>query len=304
MHTAPSKLTTLLAIRLLAAFAACSAALPSLLAQQPNAPASASPDSAVIRKTDTPSFEFFELHHLKPPQNAKGVLILAMTPDRPKVPLMQSAWTDFAASEKLAIASIGFSIKPGLRDRNAVGAELADLIDEAVTEAFGPDRKKLGYTQGWAAESFLRALQARPEGWLFWASKGALDYPLSARNQAGKGFPAGLVMSLQPEQYAGARRYFLDLRRIDPLQQRVTFVGSDAKSLDPVFLDRFFRQYVSAIYAGKTSGQGLWRFNYGHEGLPKEGQTPSVDAERMAARGHADFGFGRGGQNRVFRQEC
>lgn len=246
-------------------------------AEQTVVPKSDIADPQVFRKRDTTAFEFFELHTLPAPKNSKGVLVLFYSPEQPKIPLTQPDWKDFAAKESLALASVGFRMKPGERDRNAIGAEFAALIDEAVEKQFGKDLKKIGYAQSGSVEWFLRALQARPASWSFWGCKGGSNYPLAPRDNSTKGFPPGLVMAWNEDGYAPARRYYRDLRWINTNEQRVTLVKSDLKTIDQGFLDRFFRQYVSAIYAGKVQGKGLWRYNYSHEERPKEGQSPSVD---------------------------
>lgn len=232
---------------------------------------------AVHRLTDAGKFEFFEAHSLPAPQGAKAVLVLINDPAKPRAVLDQPLWMDFARQEKLAVLSVGFQFKPGLRDRLAMGDELAAKIDEAVIKAYGKDRKCIGFAQGWGAEWLLRAMQAKPDRWSFWCSKGASIYPFAPRNLKETKLPPGIVISQGPEQYEPARRYFLDLRRLGPLDQKVTFVGSERDTLDGTFLDRFFHQYVSAVLNARVDGPGYWQIYYGGENAPAEGKDPSID---------------------------
>lgn len=232
---------------------------------------------SVYRVTESGCFDFFEAHSLPAPQGAKAVLVLMGDPAKPRTLLDQSSWNDFARDEKLAVLSIGFKFTSGLRDRVAMGQELAEKIDEAVTKAFGKDRKWIGFSQGWGAEFFLRAMQAKPERWSFWCSKGAPVYPFAPRNLKDTKLPPGIVISLGPEQFEPAKRYFQDLRRLGPLDQKVTFIGSERDTLDGTFLDRFFQQYVSAVLSGRVEGNGFWHIYFGGENSPPEGKDPSID---------------------------
>lgn len=230
-----------------------------------NEPKGGRGEAKVFRAKEPSAFEFFEAHALPAAKGTKAVLVLLSDPDQPKKVLGDAAWREFAQQQSFALMSVGYRVKPGLGDKQSLGREWAKLLEDVVQQAFGKGRKKMAFAEGAGAEGFLWALQAKPEAWMFWASKGASNYPLAAGRQVAASFPAGLVMATEKSQYLAARDFFQNLRQIDLPSQRVTFVGSDKRVIDDSFLERFFRQYLATIYAGRIEGKGLWCSIYDSE---------------------------------------
>jgi len=225
-------------------------------------------------ENDLEHLEFFEAHVVKAEENPKGTFVISGVIAKPGKAARDPDWRAFARENALHLVSLGFKPAGGIRDRGAIGNELADLLDEALSETIGDTGNRIGFARDWGAEWFLRAIHADPGDWKYWAVRGARRYPVGARGADGEEFPAGMILNADQSRYRDARHYFEELRRIDPDRQRVTFVGSDQRHIANLFLDRFYRQFVSAVYRGETQEGGRWFAIWGSEQPPPDGNTP------------------------------
>ncbi len=231
--------------------------------------------NGIFLADNTPSFKHFESHFVPPPKEARGVLVLCLNPRSPKLTNEHQAWMQFAEAEKFALASIGYEVQPKLRDTMAVGREFSKLLDMALEAKFGPGRKRIAFAQGDGTQWLLRAIHEKQENWLFWAVKGCRSYPKVFQTLKGQKFPPGMVLSTVPEFHLEAQDYFMELRRLNQRENRVTLVRSDEDTLDAGFQVRFFRQYVSSVYNNLVSGGGFW-YHIHSEAPPAAGKDPWI----------------------------
>ena len=211
--------------------------------------------------TNAPSsahFEFFETHTFSPPNNPNAVLVLAGDLNQAGTLVTQPAWRTLAEANGVGLLSLGFKLKSQTTDRNAVGEELAQEINRAIQQKFKGNPKRIAYASGPSAKWLLRAIQAEPGKWQFWGVRGAVEYPMVSGQAEGKPFPPGIIMTVSRDEYADAWRYFNDLRRLNAGGQKMTFVGSEKDLIDNAFLERFYRQFVTAVYQGQVQGAGYW----------------------------------------------
>lgn len=239
--------------------AAATAAKPMLL--EPKLPANLQqlrPNALpyrIERKTFGPSkaFKRVEFFWIEPKTKPKAYVILGTNMAKPRVPLEDRQWYEFAEKNQLGLISLGLE---ELDDGGRVIEKAIDLearLLRIAEDAFGPGLKGTFFASGRGAYWMHRVVMRKPWLWGFWCSRDVALYPPVPR---GIEYPAGLVLNTSPGQYENNLFFFQDLRRTKNTN-RVGFVSLDGNALDPAYLDRFAQLYLLSVLAGGI-GASSW----------------------------------------------
>ena len=209
----------------------------------------------IERKVFGPSkaFKRVEFFWIEPKSKPKAYVVLACNMAKPRLPLEDRQWAEFAEKNQLGLISVGLD---ELDDSGRVIEKAIDLdtrLNRIVDEVFGTGLKGAFFASDKGAYWMHRVVMRKPWLWGFWCSRDVAQYPPVPR---GIEYPSGLVLNTSPAQYESNLFFFQDLRRTK-ITNRVGFASLDGKTLDAAYLDRFAQQYLLAVLAGGNVSS-LW----------------------------------------------
>lgn len=209
----------------------------------------------IERKIFGPSkaFKRVEFFWIEPKARPKAYVVLATNMAKPRLPLEDRQWAEFAEKNQLGLISVGLD---ELDDSGRVIEKAIDLdgrLLRTVDEVFGVGLKGAFFASGRGAYWMHRVVMRKPWLWGFWCSRDMAQYPPVPR---GIEYPSGLVLNTSPAQYESNLFFFQDLRRAK-ITNRVGFASMDGRTLDAAYLDRFAQQYLLAVLAGGNAAS-LW----------------------------------------------
>ena len=199
------------------------------------------------------SFKRVEFFWVEPKAKPKAYVVLATNMAKPRIPLEDRQWYEFAEKNQLGLISVGLD---ELDDKGRLiekAIDLAGYVFRIADEAYGPGLKGTFFAAGRGAYWMHRVMMRKPWLWGFWCSRDVAQYPPVPR---GIEYPAGLVLNTSPGQYEGSLFFFQDLRRTKKTN-RIGFVSLDGNALDAAYLDRFAQQYLVAALADSKPAN-LW----------------------------------------------
>lgn len=189
------------------------------------------------------SFKRIEFDWVVPTTKPKAFIVLAYNQTRPRLPLEDRQWYEFAEKNHLGLISVGFE---ELSDGGRLTEKAIDLearLLRITDEVFGPALKGAFFASGRGAYWMHRVVMRKPWMWGFWSSRDVALYPPVSR---GIEYPSGLVLNTSPAQYESSLFFFQDLRRAK-ITNRIGFASFDGNAIDTAYLDRFAQQYLMAI---------------------------------------------------------
>lgn len=209
----------------------------------------------IERKVFGPSkaFKRVEFFWIEPKSKPKAYVVLASNMAKPRLPLEDRQWAEFAEKNQLGLISVGLD---ELDDSGRVIEKAIDLdarLKRIVDEVFGSGLKGAFFASDKGAYWMHRVVMRKPWLWGFWCSRDVAQYPPVPR---GIEYPSGLVLNTSPAQYESNLFFFQDLRRTK-ITNRVGFASLDGRTLDVAYLDRFGQQYLLAVLAGGNVSS-LW----------------------------------------------
>lgn len=213
----------------------------------------------IERKSFGPSkiFKRVEFFWVEPKARPKAYLVLATNMAKPRLPLEDRQWAEFAEKNQLGLISVGLD---ELDDSGRLIEKAIDLegrLLRIVDEVFGPGLKGAFIASDRGAYWMHRVVMRKPWLWGFWCSRDVAQYPPVPR---GIEYPSGLVLNTSPAQYESNLFFFQDLRRTK-ITNRVGFVSLDGRTLDVAYLDRFAQQYLMAVLAGGNAASSWFEIH-------------------------------------------
>ncbi len=199
------------------------------------------------------SFKRVEFFWVVPKTKPKAYVVLATNMAKPRLPLEDRQWAEFAEKNQLGLISVGLD---ELNDTGRViekGGDLEGRVLRLADEVFGPGLKGTFFASDRGAYWMHRVVMRKPWLWGFWCSRDVAHYPPVPR---GIEYPSGLVLNTSPSQYESNLFFFQDLRRTK-ITNRVGFASLNGKALDAAYVDRFAQQYLLAVLAGGNAAS-LW----------------------------------------------
>lgn len=198
-------------------------------------------------------FKRVELLWVQPDTKPKAFIVLATNLAKPRMPLEDRQWFEFAKKNQLGLMSVGFEELEAQGRLIETAVDLEIRILRLAGEAFGPGLKGTFFASGRGAYWMHRVVMRKPWLWGFWCSRDVESYPPVPRNIE---YPSGLVLSTSPVHYDSNMFFFQDLRRVKNTN-RVGFASLNGRTLNEAYLDRFAQQYLSAVLAGGNA-TSLW----------------------------------------------
>lgn len=194
------------------------------------------------------SFKRVEIFWVPVTTKPKAFLVLAHNMLRPRVPLEDRQWVEFAQKQNLGIMSVGFDEVDAVARISESADDLGNRIYKVAAEAYGPGIKGTTFGSGLGGAWMHRVIMRKPWLWGFWCTRDVQRYPVVPRYVD---YPAGLVIATKSWDYDDNLFFFQDLRRVKNAN-RVGFVCVDGSPVDAAYLDRFGRNYLTAVLAGES----------------------------------------------------
>jgi hypothetical protein len=202
----------------------------------------------IERKTFGPSqfFKRMEILWVVRTTKPKAFIVVATNLAKPRLPMEDRQWYDFAEKNNLGFMSIGFDELDMPTRLIETANDLQGRILRLADEVYGPGLKGAFFASGRGGYWMHRVVMRQPWRWGFWCSRDVASYPLAPRNIE---YPPGLILSTAPAHYDSNLFFFQDLRR-SKNTNRVGFACIDGRTTDAAYMDRFAQQYLSSVLAG------------------------------------------------------
>jgi hypothetical protein len=187
----------------------------------------------------------------------RAYLVLASSMGRPRLPLEDQTWVQFAQNQGMGILSLGFDEVDKVSRLNESATDLGKKIYSLAEEEFGPNLKGAVIATGTGATWMHRVMMLQPWKWGFWCTRDVPEYPVVAR---GIEYPAGLLLATIPAQYDNDLFFFQEVRRAK-VTNRIGFMAMDGKSVPASGFERIAQNYLLAMISG-AEAPGRWHDIY------------------------------------------